>query len=141
MFDVLPTVVMSSQHDDDGAVCDRYAYCGVAFTFAKGLDIEWCKNSVRGLPAPDCIIYLDLAVEEAAQRGQFGEERYEKVEFQKAVREKFMNLRETDEAEANVPWFVLDARKSIDELHAEIRSIADAVVTQNEGAPVKKLWT
>lgn len=75
------------------------------------------------------------------QRGQFGEERYEKVEFQKTVREKFMNLRETDESEANVPWFVLDARKSIDELHAEIRSIAEAVVTQNEGAPVKKLWT
>lgn len=48
-------------------VCDRYAYSGVAFTSAKGLDIEWCKNPDRGLPAPDCIIYLDLAVEEAAQ--------------------------------------------------------------------------
>lgn len=51
-----------------------------------------------------------------------------------------MYLREKDEAEANVPWFVLDARKSIEELQEEIRSIAEAVVTQNEGAPVKKLW-
>ena len=42
-------------------VCDRYAFSGVAFTSAKGtLDLEWCKNPDRGLPAPDAVIYLDV---------------------------------------------------------------------------------
>jgi thymidylate kinase len=30
----------------------------------------------KGLPAPDVVIYLDLPVEKAMERGQFGEERY-----------------------------------------------------------------
>lgn len=48
-------------------VCDRYAYSGVAFTSAKGLDLQWCKTCDQGLPAPDCIIYLDIPVEDAAK--------------------------------------------------------------------------
>ena len=39
-------------------ICDRYAYSGVAFSAAKGLDLEWCKSCDGGLPAPDVIIYL-----------------------------------------------------------------------------------
>ena len=48
-------------------VCDRYAYSGVAFTSAKGLELEWCKTCDKGLPAPDCIIYLDMPIDEAAK--------------------------------------------------------------------------
>jgi dTMP kinase len=48
-------------------ICDRYAYSGVAFTSAKGLDTEWCKSSDRGLPRPDCVIYLDMPVDDAAK--------------------------------------------------------------------------
>jgi len=39
----------------------------VAFSSAKGLDLEWCKACDRGLPAPDVIIYLDMPIEDAAQ--------------------------------------------------------------------------
>jgi thymidylate kinase len=35
------------------------------------------------------VIYLSLTVEEAAKRGQYGEERYERVDFQKKVKEIF----------------------------------------------------
>ena len=48
-------------------VCDRYCYSGVAFSAAKGMDMDWCKACDKGLIAPDCIIYLDMPVEEAAQ--------------------------------------------------------------------------
>lgn len=27
-------------------IVDRYSYSGVAFTSAKGLDIEWCKVEI-----------------------------------------------------------------------------------------------
>jgi len=63
-------------------VCDRYAYSGVAFSAAKVregengkdnaeqlLPLDWCQASDRGLPAPDCVIFLDLSQDEAEQRG------------------------------------------------------------------------
>ncbi len=39
-------------------VCDRDAFSGVAFSSAKGLDLDWCMSCDRGLPAPDAVIYL-----------------------------------------------------------------------------------
>lgn len=30
-------------------VCDRYAYSGVAFSAAKGMDLSWCKSCDSGL--------------------------------------------------------------------------------------------
>jgi dTMP kinase len=57
-------------------VCDRYAHSGVAFSSAKVNDqneaimsMDWCKSSDVGLPAPDAVIFLDLAQEEAERRG------------------------------------------------------------------------
>ena len=50
--------------DGNTLICDRYAYSGVAFTGAKGYDLEWCKAPDSGLPRPDAIIYLDMPVEE-----------------------------------------------------------------------------
>lgn len=64
---------------------DRYAYSGVAFTAAKGapgLDRAWCMAPDAGLPAPDAVFFLNLTVEQAAARGGYGEERYEKADFQ-----------------------------------------------------------
>lgn len=39
----------------------------------------------KGLPTPDAVFYLDLAIEEAAKRGGFGGERYEQAEMQQEV--------------------------------------------------------
>ncbi len=121
-------------------MCDRYAYSGVAFTSAKGLDLQWCKTCDQGLPAPDCIIYLDIPVEEAAQRGAFGEERYERIDFQKKVRDQFLQLKSEDEVAKIVPWHVLDARKSIEDLQREIQVIADKVIEDAAQQDIKKLW-
>ena len=66
-------------------VVDRYAYSGVAFTAAKGLpglDRAWCMAPDTGLPAPDAVFFLSLSVEQAAARGGYGEERYERADFQ-----------------------------------------------------------
>jgi len=68
-------------------ICDRYAYSGVAFSSAKVaksnkensdnsteketplLSLEWCQAPDRGLPAPDCVIFLQLSPEDAEKRG------------------------------------------------------------------------
>lgn len=71
-------------------IVDRYAFSGIAFSSAKGLDVEWCKvgisffvffvyidcsskpllsNNVHlqapeaGLLAPDLVVYLDISPE------------------------------------------------------------------------------
>ena len=55
---------------------DRYAHSGVCFSSAKpGLSVEWCKRPDEGLPQPDVVLFMDLSVEAAAQRGGFGGER------------------------------------------------------------------
>ncbi|CAM9830209.1 unnamed protein product [Chrysoparadoxa australica] len=97
-------------------VCDRYAYSGVAFSASKdGLTRSWCKQPDVGLPAPDMVIYLDIPVEDAMKRGQFGEERYEKESFQRIVRDNFMMLRDEDIAQGK-QWHVIDARDSIEDI-------------------------
>eukprot|EP00600_Ochromonadales_sp_CCMP1393_P003982 CAMPEP_0174993556 /NCGR_PEP_ID=MMETSP0004_2-20121128/23139_1 /TAXON_ID=420556 /ORGANISM="Ochromonas sp., Strain CCMP1393" /LENGTH=231 /DNA_ID=CAMNT_0016247681 /DNA_START=71 /DNA_END=766 /DNA_ORIENTATION=+ len=121
-------------------ICDRYAYSGVAFTSAKGLDLDWCKSCDVGLPAPDCIIYLDMPIEDAAKRGNFGEERYEKIDFQKSVRDQFLKLKEEDTSSGIVPWKVLNADQSIEDLHREIIGVVNAVMVDVANKPVKKLW-
>lgn len=124
-------------------VCDRYAYSGVAFSSAKGLDLDWCKSCDVGLPSPDCIIYLDMPVEDAATRGSYGEERYEKIDFQKKIRDKFMILKAEDDAlHKHIKWYVLDARNSIDDIHHEIQNIATTTINnvQNDDYDINKLW-
>lgn len=66
-------------------VADRYSYSGVAFSAAKGLDRVWCEAQETGLPAPDAVFYLSLSLDEAAARGGFGEERYERRDIQEKV--------------------------------------------------------
>ena len=66
-------------------VCDRYAFSGVTYSAAKGLDFNWCLNADRGLLKPDIVIYMDADLETLQKRAGFGEERYEKAEFQAKV--------------------------------------------------------
>ena len=99
-------------------VCDRYAYSGMAYSMAKGLDAGWCKASDCSLPRPDLIVYLDTDADTAAGRASFGHERFEQNEFQQLVAARFQEIREDD-------WLVLDARKSIP-------SVADDLLTAAE---------
>ena len=67
-------------------ILDRYCYSGVAYSSAKGLSLDWCKNSDIGLPKPDIVFYLNISEQDGSRRKDFGDEIYEKVEFQEKVR-------------------------------------------------------
>lgn len=73
-------------------VVDRYAFSGVAFSSAKGLDASWCRQPDVGLLKPDLVLFLDLPIEEAEKRGGFGLERYETKQLQMQVRQEFKGL-------------------------------------------------
>lgn len=58
--------------------------------------MEWCKQPDRGLIRPDLVIYLELPVDAAVKRAEYGAERYEKVDFQRRVFECYEQLKEPD---------------------------------------------
>ena len=73
-------------------VCDRYYHSGIAYSYANGVDMEWACHADEGLLQPDLIIYLDSSAETLAKREGYGGEVFERLEFQKAVREGFVLL-------------------------------------------------
>ncbi|THU46625.1 hypothetical protein C4D60_Mb09t06900 [Musa balbisiana] len=115
-------------------IIDRYSYSGVAFSAAKGLDVEWCKAPEVGLIAPDLVIYLDISAEKAAERGGYGTERYEQLEFQKKVAEHYQTLHDAS-------WKIVDGGLPVETLEERIREIAlGCILTCQKGKPLSKLW-
>jgi len=106
-------------------VVDRYAYSGIAFSSAKGLDLKWCLQSDKGLPAPDIIIFLDISVEDAMKRKDFGQERFEVKSFQEKVLESYKILQQLalKNTKSEALWKALDARKTAEQLAQEIEKI------------------
>ncbi|XP_036377670.1 thymidylate kinase [Megalops cyprinoides] len=118
-------------------VVDRYAFSGVAFTSAKpGFSLEWCMNPDVGLPKPDLVLFLQLHPAAAEQRGDFGAERYENSDFQKTVLQRFEQLMR----DPSLNWQVIDAAKSIEDLHKEIKTHSDTAITMAESQPIRELW-
>lgn len=63
-------------------VVDRYSYSGVAFSAAKGLDIDWCKAPEAGLLKPDLVLWLTMSASAISKRGGFGDERFVSSQYQ-----------------------------------------------------------
>lgn len=124
--------IVAALHRGETVIVDRYAYSGVCYSVAKGLDMEWCKGADSGLPRPDLVVYLDLSVEKTRNRGGWGEERYEKEEFQRRVGDVFRKLRGEE-------WEIVDADA---EEEVVFERIMDAVlpVIKGVGGEVGKLW-
>ncbi len=83
--------------------------------YSQGLDLEWCKNPEKGLLVPDVVLFLDLDPDVAASRKDFGQEKYEKLEFQKKVRGVFKQLLEKEQN-----TLFIDADKGVPELHEQM---------------------
>ncbi|KAF5198217.1 Thymidylate kinase [Thalictrum thalictroides] len=115
-------------------IVDRYSYSGVAFSSAKGLDIEWCKAPEIGLLAPDLVLYLDIPPEKAAERGGYGGERYEQLEFQQKVSQQYHVLRDPT-------WQIVDARLPMEDVEKQLRELVlECVTACQKGKPLSELW-
>uniref|UniRef100_A0A182M4R4 Thymidylate kinase n=1 Tax=Anopheles culicifacies TaxID=139723 RepID=A0A182M4R4_9DIPT len=115
-------------------IVDRYSYSGVAFSSAKGLDMEWCKAPESGLLKPDLVILLTLSMDALAKRIGFGDERYEVPTFQRKVVERYKMLMDDQY------WKAIDADRPFDHI-TEI--LYDEVVRTIENVgdkPLGKLW-
>ncbi|XP_037714291.1 thymidylate kinase [Drosophila subpulchrella] len=116
-------------------IVDRYSYSGVAYSAGKGLDFDWCYAPERGLLKPDAVFYLRAPASDLANRGQYGEERYEKAEFQERVAKVFDRI---CSKEASY-WHQFDASQPAEDLHAQIASITDELLPKVANQPLDKL--
>ncbi|KAG2011209.1 thymidylate kinase [Coprinopsis cinerea AmutBmut pab1-1] len=138
-------------------LCDRYAFSGIAFSASKvvpersgsgesvpKLPFEWCRAPDIGLPAPDLVLFLDIAPEQAKQRGGYGEERYEKEEMQARVRQAFKRLGEETASGSdnrdNLSWRVIDAGRDVESVAADLWNAVRPLVSDGLTEPVGRLW-
>ncbi|KAL9094409.1 MAG: hypothetical protein Q9165_003259 [Trypethelium subeluteriae] len=104
-------------------VCDRYYYSGCVYSAAKenpSLSLGWARGPDVGLPRPDVCLFLDISPEKAAERGGFGNERYEQSEMQKRVRELFLRLRYSPDEN---DFVTVDAGQPVDVVEKEVLRI------------------
>ena len=99
----------------------------------KGMNFEWCRQPDRGLPKPDLVCFLDVSPEEAAKRGNYGDERYEKQDFQAKVRNNYKKLIQDDWETFNTDG------KSLDEIFEDVKETCMKVINQEKG-PIEQLW-
>ncbi|KAL7274367.1 Thymidylate kinase [Rhizina undulata] len=127
------------QHLEAGTtvILDRYVHSGIAFSVAKGLPYDFCRNPEIGLPKPDVVVFLDLSEEEAQKRAGYGGERYEKLEFQRKVRGIFEGMREKEGG----AWRVVDSGREPSVVEAEVWDVVREVVekVESEGTEVGKI--
>ena len=113
-------------------IIDRYYYSGCVYSAAKqnpSLSLEWCRQPDVGLPRPDLCLFLDIAAEDAAKRGGYGTEKYEKKEMQDRVRELFETLMQRQEGEDFVR---VDAGRRKEEVQKKIRDEAERCLGEEE---------
>lgn len=108
-------------------VIDRYYYSGIVYSAAKqnpALTLEWARKPDEGLPRPDVCVYLTISPDEAAKRGGFGEERYEKKEMQERVRGLFDELQRHHDERADI--VEVNGGASLDEVEAAVLQVVEA---------------
>lgn len=120
-------------------IVDRYAYSGVAYTAAKkDMDFEWCKQSDKGLPKPDIVFFMDTSADVASTRDAYGNERYEKTEFQKLVYNNFCKFFPSQGDDSN--FCIINANETIEVIHSKIFQKSLNVIEKCKQTDMQSLW-
>lgn len=69
---------------------------------------------------------------------RYGGERYEKRDIQQRVRQQFNVLR--DQEHEKVPWSMIDADQSIDDVSTNIWDIVHPIIESSMYKPIAKIW-
>ncbi|KAJ4373543.1 Thymidylate kinase [Didymella sp. IMI 355093] len=131
-WEAVPTITKALQQGTT-VIIDRYYYSGIVYSAAKQIPrmtLEWCRHPDVGLPRPDLVLFLHVSAAEAAQRGGYGSERYEKAAMQERVRELFEEVRARREGE---DFVVVDAGRDVESVQREIREKAREVLERGDG--------
>jgi len=121
----------------DVVICDRFTDSTVAYQgYGHGFDLDILYNIKQlaiGDAAPDLTFILDIPVNEGLARagkrmendnGGTTEDRFERIgsEFHERLRQGYLSIAKLNPKRCHV----IDARQSIDDIHAQILSIIEA---------------
>ncbi len=107
-------------------IMDRYYYSTMAYQGARGIDVEEIRRRNEEIaPKPDVVLLLDcepeVCVERIKKRGKAN--RFERLEYLKKVREKFLEVAEKDERVR-----VIDASRGFEEVFEEAKAIVEELL-------------
>ncbi|ALC42150.1 CG5757 [Drosophila busckii] len=120
-------------------ICDRYAYSGAAYSVAKGLDLKWCCAPDLGLLQPDAVIYMKAKPEALTARGNYGDERFDNVEFQRKVSDVFDGFMAEQRDKDSCYWHEIDASQSKEALQQQIAKIVESLQLKISTKPLVEL--
>ena len=83
------------------------------------------------------MVFLSLQSEVAAQRGGYGEERYEKEDIQRRVREVFTKLQGDKRDEGD--WHVVDAGAEVEEVAKRIWDVVEPVIESVDNREIRSI--
>ena len=115
----------------------------MAFSAVKAsLSFEWCTFPDIGLPEPDLVLFLDVSPVVARSRGGYGEERYEKEEMQRSVRDIFKRIEKEAKQSKDMHrmnWVTIDADRVLAEVEQTIWEVVEPF-SKGISGPLGKLW-
>jgi len=95
LYEMVPKI-KDALADGKWILFDRYSYSSVAYSVARGLNLEVAECLTARMPVPDLVVFLSVNERTAGIRDGFGKEIFERVEFQKRVKEAFGWIRKPD---------------------------------------------
>ena len=126
--------IIKTLQSGTNVICDRYAFSGIVYSIANGLDEKWCLGPDSGLPMPDEIFYLELELEEAERRRKTMQtDRYENIQFQKKVKMEYEKLRD------RMKWTSVDATLQKEELAQKIVGLIEKRMEENQFKEIETL--
>lgn len=122
-------------------IVDRYAYSGVAFSQAKGLDKAWCQSCDVGLIKPDLVLYFHRG-QRSECLSHTGDERYETKQFQEKVEAQFEQFRSSSHQwkDINVINEQNSNMREKESIHAEVRSYVQDALAHISSNELEELW-
>ena len=122
-------------------IVDRYAYSGVAFSQAKGLNQTWCQSCDVGLLQPDLVLYFHRD-KQSTCLSHTGDERYETASFQEKVESHFEQFRSSSHQWKTINVSSADKgnMRDRDAIHQEIRSYVKDSLEKISSREIGELW-
>jgi dTMP kinase len=106
-------------------VCDRYYYSTLAYQSIHGVDFNLIYRMNKKFPEPNIVILLDVNPEISIKRKDGGKEYYEKIEFLKLVRKKFLEMA------SDFNFVVISAEDSLEIVQNKVRKVIEYLIDEN----------
>ena len=137
--DQLENIILPGLKAGFMVLADRYIYTLMARDLVRGMDENWLKNLYGIAPVPDAVFYLNVSPEELVQRNfskthsldywesgmdlGLSPDMFDSfLKYQALVGKEFQRLQST------YGFTMVDAHRSVDEIHLELRKKISAVL-------------